>query len=123
MRENELGRRVTKALRDQGAMVYPLWAGTMVPEGWPDKLVWSPIWHGLLELKAASGSLRSSQIFVLKQLWERCPGRVWVVYGTNSEYVAVHHPADGLRLMWEGPVNCLLKELEKLCSSSSETGR
>jgi hypothetical protein len=73
-RENDFGRRVAEALRSRGAMIYPMIANRNAPAGWPDKLVWSRAWTGLLELKAANTLIESIQALQLYRLHRLRPG-------------------------------------------------
>jgi hypothetical protein len=66
--ENKFGAAVRKALRESGAMVYPLIAGIGIPAAWPDVLVWSRVWDGLIELKALHTPVHPAQVEKLRQL-------------------------------------------------------
>lgn len=116
MREAELGARVSAALRARGAMVYPLVGAAHAPAGWPDKLVWSPVWDGLLELKAEGGEFRRHQLPVLRQLHERRPGRVFAVRGRGVRELEVLDPRDVTRVL----ATCVAEELLQALRTLSE---
>lgn len=71
---------VTKVMRNRGAMVYPLIAGhDGAPIGWPDRLVVSRQWIGLLEFKGLTTVISPNQETVIRELWRRRPGSVYIV--------------------------------------------
>lgn len=74
MRENRFSARVSTALRNHGAMVYPIIAGQYSPAGWPDKLVVHPWWMGLIEIKSTTTPIGPLQIHIMQQLNAMCWG-------------------------------------------------
>lgn len=71
--EAEFTAWFTKILVADGAIVVPI-IGTMMQSNWPDRLVYHRDWHGLCELKKATGKLSPAQRVNLSKLWDRRPG-------------------------------------------------
>jgi hypothetical protein len=70
---------VVKVLRAQGAMCYPMIADAYSPAGWPDLLVVSQFWIGLIEFKGATTRLDPIQAKIIWDLRVRRPGSAWIV--------------------------------------------
>jgi hypothetical protein len=117
MRENLFGQLVSRVLRSQGAMVYPLVAGARgAPSGWPDKLVVSRAWSGLLELKSLSTRVERHQERVLLELATRWSGHVFVVREAYRTLVTVGGPG-GETLRPPVELSYLLETLKELSCS------
>ena len=113
--ERDFGRAFAKAMRAGGAEVYPLIAGRNSPVGWPDKLVWSRRWGGLVELKGPATKVDPIQVLQLQRLHVQRPGTA-VLYRrhpTLKDGGTVHWAPPGVaveRLLAEGlPLTKLLE--------------
>ena len=76
--EHDFTKWLKQELVEDGAVMVPMVAGHMT-SGWPDRLVYHRLWHGLLEIKARAGRLRADQRANLRRLRERRPGHAFVV--------------------------------------------
>lgn len=74
-------REFCKRLQHVGAIVYPLVGQTRGVAGWPDRLIISHWWHGLIEFKLGEkGSLKTRQGLILQEITNRCFGLAFVVW-------------------------------------------
>ena len=105
MNESQMSSAFCKRLKDEaGAMVYPLVGQTRGVSGWPDRLIVSKWWTGLIEFKLGNGALSKLQSDVIVNVSRRAPGFVFVAW---MEAVA----GEPWRLFWpewpggrDGPV-------------------
>jgi hypothetical protein len=63
-----------RAMRAQGALCYPMVAGIHSPAGWPDVLVVSGRWVGLVEFKGETTKVEPIQ---LKVIWDLNQTHPW----------------------------------------------
>ena len=78
MRESESTARLMREIEDDGGVTIPL-VGSYMSSGWPDRLVYHRLWHGLIELKAPRGKLSDQQRASLRKLRERRSAHAVVV--------------------------------------------
>lgn len=90
-RESTYGQALSKALRDQGAIVYPNIAGLGSIVGRPDKTVYHRKWFGELELKVGDESFRPGQKPQLRELWRRRPGHAFVLRFDSESFARVSY--------------------------------
>jgi hypothetical protein len=85
--ECETTRRFCRSLEAQGALTYPLIAGTAIhggivtgaaPPGWPDRLVLHTKWKGFIECKEGKGRLTPLQARIMGLIRDR-GFPVWVI--------------------------------------------
>lgn len=67
-RENKFARELSRFLKDRGALVASYVASEYGVAGFPDKIVWSVHWCGLMELKTGDNELSPKQLYVLREL-------------------------------------------------------
>ena len=72
-------RELCEDLRKHNAVVRALVGSSMQGRGLPDRLIWHRWWHGLVEFKGRDTTLRPEQVTTIRDMWQRCPGSVYVV--------------------------------------------
>ncbi len=80
--ESEFTARIRDEVVADGGIFIPLVA-TQMTSGWPDRLVYHRLWHGLLEFKAIKGALDDRQRVNIRDLRRRQPTHVVVVREPN----------------------------------------
>lgn len=84
VKETDFTKQLKKELTEAGAILIVQHGGRFA-SGWPDRLVFHPLWHGLLELKGRTTKLGEHQAANIAKLWRRCPGGVYVVRHDGTE--------------------------------------
>lgn len=71
---------VTRVMKEHGAKILVIMGGGRGMEsGWPDRLVWSRQWRGLLEFKGTKTKVKPEQTLVMRQLNQIKPGSAYVI--------------------------------------------
>jgi hypothetical protein len=90
VRENRFrSKELTPALQAQGALVYPVIAGMHAPAGYPDTVVWHPLWCGWIEAKAETTVTEVLQWVRIEELNRRVRGSACVVRRVGDGQVSV----------------------------------
>lgn len=128
--EAEFRSKLVATMKKQGAMVYPLLPqiptgdGKPVygaPTGWPDLLVISRIWSGLIETKGHDTRHSPLQLKTLEDLGIR-----WMLHVVTVRDISSHE----LQVTWHGTLSIqdwrcsdveLLQLLRATCKSGPET--
>ena len=77
--ESKFSADLSAQMRLYGACIYPMIASKYSPVGWPDKLVVSKQYFGLLEIKDCDTKLEIAQVQVIKNIRKMHPNRCYIV--------------------------------------------
>lgn len=66
-------RDFCRALEKLGAITYPLVGSRFSPNGFPDRLIWSKQWQGLVEFKDTNTKVDKLQLVRIRDLNKRKP--------------------------------------------------
>lgn len=124
MLESKFRSNLTKTLKAQGALVYPLVQPAdqkyAPPSGWPDLMVIHRRWHGLIECKGEHTKVQPLQEFIHKEIHKRRPGEVVVVRDLGGSQVEVTWP-EGFHESWRCHMTELLILLQKTLQGNAHS--